>query len=180
MASWDIPILDTALGDDLLLAVNDAVTLNRSNWYGATDPATAGEATAGMWWVDSGNTEVKLRSAVSTWFTAGKYESNLGMIRRDGSNTMNGALRMGLNRLEFSSSTGGDAIEAQTSGTINLRIGGTVEASLTASTFDLFSNEIKDPARDASAVGAPTGTPPFRIYINIGGTRYYVPAYASF
>lgn len=42
-------------------ALNTVIGKLQRNYFGATDPASAGESTAGMWWVDSSGTFPRLR-----------------------------------------------------------------------------------------------------------------------
>jgi len=69
MASYN---LANQAGASFRAALNVIIASLQSNAYGTTDPATGGDAVAGMWWVDTGPTlpTLKMRNVANTaWIT---------------------------------------------------------------------------------------------------------------
>ena len=69
MASYN---LANQAGASFRAALNLIIADLQSNAYGTTDPATGGDAVAGMWWVDTGPTlpTLKMRNVANTaWIT---------------------------------------------------------------------------------------------------------------
>lgn len=171
MAVWDIPMDEEYHGEEVFLAINDALTLLRSNWYGSTDPATGSEATPGMLWHDNalaGSTGSLVKHRTddnSKWITTISLppdsDANAGIgyrLSQDGNDRITG---------------GADP------GTVRILIGGVTAAAsrltLTTTTTDLRSNTLKDPGNDGVTTGTPSRTG--RVVLDIGGVTRYLHIY---
>jgi len=84
---WTLPAQNTGRNASRA-AWNTLLNRLRKN---SIDTAEPPDTVEGEWHIRSDTLEVKLRNATDTaWFVVGKYEANLGMVRKDGSNAFTG------------------------------------------------------------------------------------------